>query len=1413
MRKALYIVSILLACIIITLSMTVMFLQSETIQNGLLRVATEQMSRALNTRVSIGHISYRWPAKLELNDVYIEDQQGDTMAYVGLAYAHFSPRALFDRSILFRKIEIDKVRAHAYKLPNGEYNYQWLIRAFTSEEEIHILDTTAIPEELKDYNIILPEIQVHDVEALYDQHEVAIGSIHVHAPYIHTLLDSVFIDIDIENARYQNILVNKIDAEITYKDSFLVTDLDIDSKPLKMSGQVETTDQLTSIRFCADIEDATMSTAEIQDLIGKIQQRPFSLSPEVHRLGEIHYRGHVEGTPCDIKLQGLFRTRLGVITTDAQIEADDTYRWMDFSGRVGTRHFQLGRMLSQQDVGSISAAIETNAHLEMNQFPAGQIRGMVEQFSYRGYDYQNLYLDCDVRDGLADGKITLHDPNASLDIVGEVQWSGELPSLKAEVDLHHFQPGMLHLTETLADLTAELHMDIAMSGSNPDNINGLLTIDSLYMHRSGLKDSILFRQSQIELTSHERHKKFLFTNDLFTAKVEGDFEYATLPTTFAKLAVDHVPGLFNTAKAREILAKPSNNSLEGYIFGHELQHLQYFLDLPIRVGDYPVLKFFLNEPLHTWGVQGHISEIKSIDDKIKNLTIDANNLNGSGNVSLSADYANGNYTLCCISRGDSIDTRLNATGDSALVGGNFHMVTHIQQDRGQLRLQAKIDSSMIVFNDSTYHIAPSSILYTARDTTIWIDHFHVGTTSQFVDANGTISSRITDTLRVELGKVKGGYILSYILPEETLVVNGLVSGHASLYGILSKPTFDADVVLRDVGLNNCRFGDAYARLYLSEDRKNLIIQADIRDSAVSIYAGADSTLVAHIDGLVDLVNSETEWGLNIHTYSIPLAFIRHWTDSYLTGYGGCVSGDVRVFGRGSDTWVIARALPHDAYITIPYTGCSYFINDSCFLDSTAIRFPHMTLRDEENNPLYLDGILHHQSFTDFRFNIGLDLDKALAINLPDRAGELLQGHVYAGGKVRITGDESVVRLDADVRTEGDSRFRISIDGASSASTNGFITFVDHNTVRVEPIGPDYSIRVKPMEKEHSALPTKFLMGLNVEANRNLLFQLVLNDKTGDMIQAYGSGALRMHYDDSQSKFHLTGTYELDGGTLGFTLGGTFRRNFTIASGSEIVFSGEPANPQLNVTAKYRVTASLRELFGSETSVISKARSSIPVDVCISLSGTLDDPTIRFALEFPSADDNIRQQVAAIINTDEMLMRQVVYLIAFGTFYTPDYMKTTGTVTGMNEGFSLLSSTITGQINSWLSKLTNKVSLGVNIRNEGGFSNAESTQEYEAQFQIQPISRIIINGNLGYRLSQVSNQPFFGDVDVEFLLTENGKFRLKGFTHMVDKYSLRQNNASTIQGVGFVFKHDFNWFKDKYIPDSTQIHGDTLRISH
>ena len=72
---------------------------------------------------------------------------------------------------------------------------------------------------------------------------------------------------------------------------------------------------------------------------------------------------------------------------------------------------------------------------------------------------------------------------------------------------------------------------------------------------------------------------------------------------------------------------------------------------------------------------------------------------------------------------------------------------------------------------------------------------------------------------------------------------------------------------------------------------------------------------------------------------------------------------------------------------------------------------------------------------------------------------------------------------------------------------------------------------------------------------------------------------------------------------------------------------------------------------------------------------------------------------------------------------------------------------------------------------------------------QPNNRFVVNGNIGYRDDNFTKNKIIGDLDVEYMLTESGKYRLKAYNHTVDRYSLRA--APFIQGVGVVYKEEFN----------------------
>ncbi|MDP4241085.1 MAG: translocation/assembly module TamB domain-containing protein, partial [Bacteroidota bacterium] len=135
--------------------------------------------------------------------------------------------------------------------------------------------------------------------------------------------------------------------------------------------------------------------------------------------------------------------------------------------------------------------------------------------------------------------------------------------------------------------------------------------------------------------------------------------------------------------------------------------------------------------------------------------------------------------------------------------------------------------------------------------------------------------------------------------------------------------------------------------------------------------------------------------------------------------------------------------------------------------------------------------------------------------------------------------------------------------------------------------------------------------------------------------------------------------------------------------------------------------------------------------------------------------------------------------------------------GTNEALSFATSTLSAQLNNWISQLSknNNLSIGFDYR-----QTDQQSSDIQAQFLYQPNNRWIVNGNVGYRNDILMNNTnntnrFISDVDFQYLLTESGKLRFKAYNHTVDRYQLR--TAAQTQGVGFIYKEDFVSVKDLF----------------
>ena len=1135
--------------------------------------------------------------------------------------------------------------------------------------------------------------------------------------------------------------------------------------------------QLDTSYVHAQLNDLSLNKAVIQDFVSDLQGKPFLLPNSLAQLGQTHYRGILDGRLDSLTLNGQFSSRLGNITTNGLLLADSAFTNLNFKGLLQTKRFNIGKLAGNKHIGNIALKMQADATVGENKPLQAKLNGNISSLQLLGYSYKNIFVNGDYSKDEFNGNIRINDPNINLNADGLLDFTQELPVVNAVVKLDKLQLGPLNLSDKYADADISALITVNASGDNPDNINGYLYIDSLLLKRT---DKRLFMR-QLRLlaqTGDDQPTNLKINSDFLNANLAGNYRYSTLPLTFRRLVAQHLPKALAENKRDEANSSNSLNQMEFYAYFKQLDSITSVLDLPLSLPQMPTIKGFVNEHTNQHALQIAVPRLIAGSQQFDDITININNQQQQLNLGLAAykhasDNPAGekmgdvNALLQAVARNDSLylDFTFENT-DSARTVGTLHTATHFSQYAQKPLIDCHILPTSIMLADSVWNISDSHIVYTVADTTLQMNGFRIGSDNQFIYADGLASKRETDSINIQLSNIVLDYLLEYTYAKRSISFGGAATGWATAYSLFSQPMFEAELWMQDAKINNALLGDAHAKAMLNREQKTIDILGAVTEQGDTI---------AKVDGIVK--PADKRWDLFIYPDSANLAFINRWTEGFLDNITGRGFGYVHVFGIALDTWVEGKAYAKDATIGIPFLGTVYHLNDSVTLGLDSITFSNLTLYDEFGNPLYLNGIVHHDRFKDFSYEIDASVNRTLVMNLPEKKQEMFYGRVFGTGDVSIRGNEAECRISANARTDENSSFFFSTATASTAKENNFITFVDHQPLRKN------ATNTRPEQKKPN---TKVFVDIQIEATPDLEVAIVIDPKTGDQLRGRGEGNLRFQYDVNSDDVSLYGTYTLNSGTFQFTLENLIRKQFTIRDGSTVTFSGDPMNLQIDASAAYSTTASLRDLFGSDYSTVATNRSSIPVNCIIYLRDNLMNPVISFGIELPQSDESVASQVKSIINTDEMMMREILYLLVFNRFYTPEYLQNRTNV-GLNETYSLLTSTVTGQINNWLRKLTNNFTVGFNIRAEG--FDSQSSQEYETQFQYTPNNRLVINGNFGYRYNDISNQPVFGNLDVEYLLTPSGMWRAKAYTHTIDKYSLRE--AHTIQGVGLMFKYDFN----------------------
>ena len=1384
MKKTLIIIGIVFGALLLVSGSVVGLLQLKSVQTYIVSKVTEQLEKMLQVDVRVAQFHYNPLTSICIDTVYLSDQQRDTLAYIEQLQVKFQPLALCNQRIEIQELRLKNPYVNLQSRSDSTLNIQFLIDAFKK-------DTVNFPYRLNIDFLELQQTRVRYNELLVNQVDLALA-----LPVLS--MDSLDVQLHSLHLRAQ---LDKLDAsfEANLKgniDSVFATDMQLVFRNEKLfSGNVALYHPLSldSIYVDANCTDLYCNNALLQDILSQLQMKPVQLPEIISSLGHVHYKGDIRGGLEKIDLHGAFTTALGAVKVNGDVRGDTTLQKFKFCGHVSTRRFNLGKMVGENDLGRIAF----HAHIDGEVDTTGLVHCIadanIEKIEYKGYHYQHIRLDGEMWKQEVSGSLSIEDENICLAISGLADWSEEDTRLDLTLKLNDFRPATLHLTEKYPNLElgATTYISLYTSGKETDlldNMTGYVIVDTLQMingdKRTTMEQFKLLLDREAE--GDNLFRQLRVQSDYLTANVSGDFHYRTLPATLQSFMHRYIPSLVEEPTTKNVEA----NNLDFYAYFRGLDSVSQVLDLPVELPSFPTIKGFVREENQLMGVQAYIPKVNTGGLKMEDLTVSLHSQQDQLNLSVyvlnhlpqhnptAARIGDVKTNIHLNAQNDKLDLQVElGNTDSVRNEGVIHIVSKLSKYLNKPQFDIEVLPTNIVLNDSAWSIGKANIIYALADNTMLVDNFSLGTDYQSITANGRASMLATDSIDVVLNNINLDYLLTYTEASEVISIMGPVTGQATIYSTFSEPMLEAQATIKNGGLNGVYLGDVTAEAVLDRESKSILIYGQAVDSSQHV--------VAEVTGKV--IPAIRWWGLDIACDSVDISFINFWTKDIISNPQGRGYGHVKVEGQQHDVWVTGRALAKNAQITIPQIGVTFYMTDSIFMDSTAIRFPEIDVYDQYGNHGTFTGGVYHNQFLDISFDLRAQANNMLVMDLPAEQQAFFYGKVFGTGDVHIYGDEMDCRIDVNAKTEANTNFFLNINSASQATNSNFINFVQPDTIS------HYLLSLLKPKNEKKIMTNQPDSRLRLSMQGEVTPDANINIKLGgdDGIKGKGEGNLKLVYEYPSDNVQLQGAYTLQSGQFDFSLGNIVRRNFTIREGSRITWDSDPMAPMLDITGYYHTTASLRDLFGSESSQIATNRNSVPVNCVLHMTDQLFNPILNFAIELPQSDESVQSQVSSMINTDEMLMRQVIYLLVFNRFYTPDYLQNTQNV-GLNETYSILSSTITGQINSWLSKLTDVFTMGFNFRTDGEGETA--SQEYEANFQIHPINQLIINGNFGYRYNDLSNRPFFGDLDVEYLLTENGKFRAKAYTHTVDKYSLRQ--ANTVQGVGFVFKHDFNWGERK-----------------
>ena len=1148
------------------------------------------------------------------------------------------------------------------------------------------------------------------------------------------------------------------------------------------------------LRGLPDVRKATMTVdlkrlatceTDVSRLVSGIGGRDLSekIRSVMSSAGEMicagSFSGGLRSFATDLKLTTQAgNAALAVKRSPVKVEKGDSGARYAVTASADVRHLRLGRLLHNSTLGPVSARVRFDGTMSDGGGIDGSVNGNVESIELMECLYDSLSLSGRILDKSFTGTLRSDCEPLTMMLSGKADMNGAEPVCDVRLVVDRADLRAMNINSRDSVSTLALGAEMYAVGRWPDAMNGTLTLGGQYIYDL---DTLRSGEMKITARSSEGRRSVSLTSDFADATFTGPTSYAEIAKYLESAMSKYLPSLFDDG-VREYVGPDKAGYSTLAVTVKDLDPLLNAISDGLQLAPGSKFNFILNPADNVISLRAESDYVER--GRILATRMKMNMVNQGDSLALfltSEDlYAGGMHTPQLTMMGGAKNDRMTVSAgfdDPAdSLSGMLSLWARVGRDdsTGMRHVTMTVLPSTVTQGRRNWRISSDRItIDTAR---VVVNDFMVRTESQMLHIDGVASRSRADSLTLRLNNFDVSSLAGFAVGMG-YDVEGTSSGTASMKSVLHRGELTSDISLDNVTVN----GVAVPPLQLDSrwdfEQQRVRILMNNRTTGDNIVRGyyAPSTGRYYAEARIE--------GMNMSLLDPILSGV-------VSGTAGTATASLELMGQNRDASLTGSIDVTDLATTVDFTQARYTVPRATIaVEDNHLRATNVRVYDSEQNEGLLTMDLNLQHTSNISYQMRVVPRNMIVLNTTSRDNDLFYGKVYASGVATISGSKKGTTLDIVASTTGNSQFFMPLSSKTDVATADFVIF-EKPGIQLDTM--NYLERKKLMfERRNRTRTTEgSTMNINIEltANPNAEVQLVIDPTVGDIIKVRGDGTLNMRIVPSANIFDMYGDYTITEGSYLFTLQNIINKLFIIESGSTIQWAGDPMDARLDINAVYKLKASLKPLLSSTT--LDNISRAVPVECIINLSDKLTNPSVTFDIKVPNADSEIQNAVANLLNNQQSIATQFMYLLVSASFYSDSSTSSSiGASASAATGFELLSN----QLSNWLSSDDYNIVLRYRPRSE------LTSDEIDFGFSKSLVSdRLIVEleGNylIDNQMSANSNMSnFLGEAYITWLIDENGNLRMRGFTQTIDRFDENQGLQET--GVGIYYKEDFENWKD------------------